>query len=150
RVAYSRFEGTSHAGGTLSGCDGHGTLNSHIIGNYDGYTGFQHVDSAGYSYGVGVCPFVKIGASVIFDNSVPNRDFTSPNYATMAGHAYGSGARISNNSWGSDVNGVYDFDAQSYDRLVRDAQSSVGGNQEMTFVFAAGNAGPCTPKNSQG
>lgn len=150
RVAYSRFEGTAHAGGTLSGCDGHGTLNSHIIGNYDGYTGFQHVDSAGYSYGVGVCPFVKVGASVIFDNSVPNRDFTSPNYVTMADHAYGSGARISNNSWGSDVNGIYDFDAQSYDKLVRDAQSSVGGNQEMTFVFAAGNAGPCTPRSSQG
>ncbi len=150
RVAYARFEGTPNTGGTLSGCDGHGTLNSHIIGNYDGYTGFQHQDSQGYSYGVGVCPFVKIGSSVIFDNSIPNRDYTNPNFFTMASHAYGSGARVSNNSWGSDVKGVYDFEAQAYDKLVRDAQSGTSGNQEMSFVFAAGNAGPCTPKNSQG
>ncbi len=150
RVAYVRIEGTLHSGGTLSGCDGHGTLNGHIIGNYDGYTGFQHVDSEGYSYGVGVCPFVKVGSSVIFDNSAPGRDYTSPNFSTMASDAYGSGARVGNNSWGTDLKGVYTFDSQTYDRLVRDAQSGVSGNQEMTFVFAAGNAGPCTPKSSQG
>jgi hypothetical protein len=68
----------------------------------------------------------------------------------MASDAYGSGARISNNSWGTDVNGDYDFDSQTYDKLVRDAQSSVSGNQEMIFAFAAGNAGPCTPRKSQG
>ena len=150
RVAYSRFEPQNHVTGTLSGCDGHGTLNSHIIANFDNYTGFQHRDSAGYSYGVGVCPFVKVGASVIFDNSVPNNDYTDPNFNTMASDAYGSGARISNNSWGSDVNGDYDIDSQTYDKLVRDAQSGVSGNQEMIFAFAAGNAGPCTPKKSQG
>ena len=33
-------------------------------------------------------------------------------------------------------------EAQAYDALVRDAQSSVAGNQEMVIVFAAGNAGP--------
>ena len=150
RVAYNRVEGTLHPGGTLAGCDGHGTLNTHIIGNYDAYTGFQHRDSAGYSYGIGVCPFVKVGSSVIFDNSVLNNDYTSPNFNTMASDAYGSGARISNNSWGSDVNGDYDFEAQTYDKLVRDAQAGVDGNQEMIFAFAAGNAGPCTPKKSQG
>src|SRR4029079_14686508 len=57
---------------------------------------------------------------------------------------------ISNNSWGSDVNGDYDFDSQTYDKLVRDAQSGVDGNQEMIFALPAGNAGPCTPKKSQG
>jgi len=150
RVAYSRFEPQNHVTGTLSGCDGHGTLNSHIIANFDAYTGFQHQDAAGYSYGLGICPFVKVGASVIFDNSIPNNDYTSPNFNTMASDAYGSGARVSNNSWGSDVNGDYDFEAQTYDKLVRDAQSSVNGNQEMIFAFAAGNAGPCTPKKSQG
>src|SRR3569833_3133297 len=68
----------------------------------------------------------------------------------MASDAYGSGARISNNSWGTDVNGDYDFESQTYDKLVRDSQSGTPGNQEMIFAFAAGTAGPCTPKKSQG
>ena len=146
RVAYARVEGTLNPGGTLSGCDGHGALNAHIVGNYDDFTGSQHQDSEGYSYGVGVCPFVKMGSSVIFDNSVLDQDFTSPDYPTMASDAYADGARVSNNSWGADVGGRYDIDAQTYDALVRDAQSGVNGNQEMTFAFAAGNAGPCNSK----
>src|SRR6185503_10131357 len=97
RVAYTRVEGTLNPGGTLAGCDGHGTLNSHIIANFDNYTGFQHQDTEGYSYGLGVCPFVKVGSSVIFDNSDPtNGDYTNPNFRTMASDAYGSGARVSN------------------------------------------------------
>ena len=151
RVAYNRIEGKINPRGTLAGCDGHGTLNTHIIANFDNYTGFQHQDSEGYSYGVGVCPFVKVGSSVIFDNSDPtNGDYTNPNFNTMASDAYDSGARVSNNSWGSDVNGDYDFESQTYDRLVRDAQAGVDGNQEMMFVFAAGNAGPCTAKKFRG
>src|SRR5581483_4992544 len=76
RVAYNRLEGTSHGGSTLAGCDGHGTLNTHIIAGYNFLTnGFPHADSAGYLYGLGVCPFVKVGSSVIFDPST----FTSPN-----------------------------------------------------------------------
>ena len=143
RLAYEGIEGTLNPGGTTAGCDGHGALNSHIIADYDAFTGFQHQDSDGFSYGVGVCPFVKIGSSVIFDNSVPNDDFTNPDYNSLASHAYGRGARVSNNSWGSDVAGEYTFEAQTYDALVRDAQADVAGNQEMTFAFAAGNAGPC-------
>jgi hypothetical protein len=143
RLAYARIEGTLNPGGTLAGCDGHGALNTHIIGNYDAFTGPQHQDSAGFSYGVGVCPFVNVGSSVIFDNSIPNNDYTYPDYTTLASDAYQSGARVSNNSWGSDVGGDYDMVAQTYDALVRDAQPGVSGNQEMTFAFAAGNAGPC-------
>ncbi|HXS68765.1 MAG TPA: S8 family serine peptidase, partial [Candidatus Polarisedimenticolia bacterium] len=143
RVAYYRLEGTLNPGGTLAGCDGHGALNGHIIGNYDNFTGFQHQAADGYSYGIGICPFVKLGSSVIFDNSVPDDDYTFPDFNTLASDAYGSGARISSDSWGVDVGGAYDFEAQTYDKLVRDAQSGVDGNQEMSFVFAAGNAGPC-------
>ncbi len=143
RVAYYRIEGTLNPGGTLAGCDGHGALNAHIIGDYDNFTGFQHQDSAGFSYGVGVCPFVKLGSSVIFDNSDPNNDYTFPDFNTMASDAYASGAKVSSDSWGADVGGKYDFEAQTYDSLVRDAQASVDGNQEMSFAFAAGNAGPC-------
>jgi hypothetical protein len=143
RVAYNRLEGTPNAGSTLIGCDGHGNLNSHIIGGYDGLSGFPHTDSAGYHYGLGVCPFVKLGSSVIFDPT----NYTNPNFPNLQSQAYQSGARVSNNSWGADTAGAYDIDAQSYDALVRDAQPagstfSVAGNQEMVIVFAAGNAGP--------
>src|SRR6476660_2498524 len=67
RVLYNRLEGTRNAGSTLRGCDGHGTLNSHIIGGYDDLAGFPFTDSAGYHYGLGICPFVNLGSSVIFD-----------------------------------------------------------------------------------
>ena len=53
-----------------------------------------------------------------------------------------SGARISNNSWGTASSaGAYDTDAQAYDTLVRDVGASTG-NRQMVIVFAAGNAGP--------
>ena len=68
--------------------------------------------------------------------------------------AYANGARISSNSWGGSSS-YYTSDSQTYDRLVRDAQSGVSDNQEMTIVFAAGNDGstsgsvtePATAKN---
>ncbi|EEF60482.1 conserved repeat domain protein [Pedosphaera parvula Ellin514] len=143
RVIYNRLEGTANAGSTLSGCDGHGNLNTHIIGGYDNLAGFPFADSAGFHYGLGVCPFVKVGSSVVFDPS----NFTSPIYNNLIADAYHSGARVSNNSWGSSSAGAYDIDAQSYDALVRDAEQSgstfpVAGNQEMVIVFAAGNDGP--------
>ena len=156
RAVYARVEGTpSGSGSTTAGCDGHGTLNAHIIGGYNNSaSGFPHQDSAGYRYGLGIAPFVKLGASVIFDNSV-NRDnpevgdFTYPDYEDLASRAYRDGARVSGNSWGADTAGGYDVDAQQYDAIVRDAQQTGAavpnaGNQQMTFVFAAGNAGSGT------
>jgi hypothetical protein len=143
RVAYNRLVGTANSGSTLQGCDGHGNLNSHIIGGYDDLSGFPFADASGYHYGLGICPFVKVGSSVIFDPAT----FTSPNYANLQSQAYSDGARVSSDSWGGTGNGAYNTDAQSYDALVRDAQptgSAVpnAGNQEMVIVFAAGNAGP--------
>ena len=139
RVVYNRLEGSPNKNSTLQGCDGHGNLNAHIIGAYCDMTNFPHTDSGGYRYGLGVCPFVKLGSSVIFD---PNT-FTSPNYTVLQSQAYTNGARISANSWGSDVNGTYDSSAQAYDVLVRNSSTSfVGTNRQMVIVFAAGNAGP--------
>ncbi len=143
RVVYNRLEGTPNADSTIQGCDGHGNLNSHIIGGYNNRTGSPHTDSAGYRYGLGVCPFVKVGSSVIFDPG----SFTYPDYSDMISRAYRDGARISSDSWGADTAGEYDVDAQEYDALVRDAQPTNSavpnpGNQGMTIVFAAGNAGP--------
>jgi PKD repeat protein len=143
RVLYNRLLGSPNPGSTIQGCDGHGTLNSHIIAGYNDLTnGFPHMDSAGYHYGLGLCPFVKIGSSVIFDPDM----FTFPDYTDVQSQAYQDGARISNNSWGANVSGDYDLDSQQYDALVRDAQPagatySAPGNQEMVIVFAAGNAG---------
>ena len=145
RVIYNRLEGTpNNPGSTIKGCDGHGTLNTHIIAGYDDFPiGFPHTDVTGYHYGLGICPFMKVGSSVIFDPDF----FTFPNYANLQSKAYHDGARVSNNSWGANVQGDYDLDSQEYDALVRDAQPTgspfpVAGNQEMVIVFAAGNAGP--------
>ncbi|MBK8269631.1 MAG: S8 family serine peptidase [Planctomycetes bacterium] len=126
------------------GCDGHGNINAHIIGGYDNLAGFPFADASGFHYGLGVCPFVKIGSSGIFTTS---GSFTSPNYTTLQSNAYNNGARISSNSWGNTSGNTYNTDAQTYDSLVRDAQPAsspfpVAGNQEMTIVFAAGNSGP--------
>ena len=138
RVVYNRLEGTEHSGSTLQGCDGHGTLNTHIIAGYDNFTNaFPHTDAEGYFYGLGICPFVETGSSVVFDPST----FTYPNFTNLQTQAYNSGARISNNSWGSDVGGAYDSFAQAYDALVRDV-GSAGQNRQMIIVFAAGNRGP--------
>lgn len=142
RVVYNRLEGSPNAGSVTQAQDGHGNINAHIIGGQVNLSGTPHVDSSGYRYGLGVAPFVKVGGSIIFDTS----RFTSPDYDNLAARAYRDGARVSGNSWGADTAGAYDADAQNYDRLVRDAQPSgsavvAAGNQQMTFVFAAGNAG---------
>jgi Subtilase family len=144
RVAYARLQGTPNSGSTLKGCDGHGTLNAHIVGGYDNGAGFPFVDDEGFNYGLGVCPFVQLGSSVVFD---PNY-WTSPDFAQLESQAYESSARINNNSWGySDSDGEYGVASQEYDALVRDAQPAgssypTPGNQEMVIVFAVGDSGP--------
>ncbi len=71
RVVYNKLQGTPNPGSTLAGTDGHGTINAHILAGYDNYANvFPHTDSAGYFYGLGVCPFVKVGSSVIFDPGI--------------------------------------------------------------------------------
>lgn len=142
RVGYNRLIGTPHTG-TLQGCDGHGTIDAHIVAGYNAFAGFPFTDSEGYSYGLGIAPFVRVGSSVIFD---PN-SFTYPNFTELQSRAYADGARISANSWGQNNGGGYNTDSQIYDARVRDAQPAnavfpAPGNQEMVIVFSAGNAGP--------
>lgn len=142
RVAYVRLEGTPGFGSTLQGCDGHGTLNAHVVAGYSDRSGAPHADAAGFRYGLGVAPFVRVGGSVIFD---PNQ-FTSPDFEDLQSRAWADGMRISSNSWGAGT-ASYTADCQRYDALVRDAAPDASaaprpGNQEMVIVFAAGNAGP--------
>jgi subtilisin family serine protease len=146
RIIYNRLVGTPNPGSTLQGCDGHGTLNSHIVGGYVpsgtvngvNFDAFPHADASLFHYGRGMAPFVKIGSSVIFDPDT----FTFPSYENLESMAYNDSARISSNSWGAAVGGAYNSDSQRYDALVRDAQNGTSGNQEYTIVFTSGNSGP--------
>ena len=86
---------------------------------------------------------MKVGLSVIFKT---NGTFTNPSDSNLESQAYQAGMRISSNSWGAPVGGVYNTDSQAYDSLVRDAQPAgstfpTAGNQEYTIVFSAGNDG---------
>ena len=153
RITYSRLVGTpSGAESTIKGCDGHGTLNAHIVAGFvptgAPFNAFPHADASGFRFGLGIAPFVKVGASVIFDNGGGLfGDYTFPDFIELESRAYQDGARISSNSWGSNATGDYNIDAQAYDYLTRDAQpdgaaATAPGNQEMVLIFAAGNDGP--------
>ncbi|HEY6333271.1 MAG TPA: S8 family serine peptidase [Blastocatellia bacterium] len=121
---------------------GHGTLVASIAG---GYPNITTADPQNYLLGLGVAPSMQFGISRIFQSngSLPV-DFS---YSGAAAAASAAGAVISNDSWGVLTN-AYDSLAQEYDSIVRDAQPSVPGNQEMTFVFASGNFGPGGTVNS--
>ncbi len=99
--------------------------------------------------GVGVAPQGRI-SNVKFLGDDGFGSWVS--YGTLAESAWGQGARVSSNSWGSDAAGAYTSSAQQHDQLARDA-SATSGHQQMLFVFAAGNDGvtgigaPATAKN---
>jgi hypothetical protein len=147
RVQYARLEGTPNSPSTLQGCDGHGNLNSHIVAGYvpDAATlpsPSTHKDGSNFRYGLGVCPFVKVGSSVVFDPAY----YTDPSLPDLQARAYNDNARISTNSWGANTGGAYTTDDQTFDALVRDAQPATSvfptaGNQQMVVVFSAGNSG---------
>jgi hypothetical protein len=127
---------------------GHGTIVASVAA---GRGAIDREDAPGYMYGLGVDPWARVGVSRIFDRNgkLPG----TLRLTNVASAAYALGARISNNSWGNTSN-EYDATAQEYDALVRDARPTIPGNQEMVFVFSAGNGGagghissPATAKN---
>ncbi|HXG93447.1 MAG TPA: S8 family serine peptidase [Blastocatellia bacterium] len=161
RIAYLHdFSGDSHPTDptVLPAHDtaGHGTLNASIIGGFNDKSGSAFADSLGFRFGLGVAPFVQVGASKVFDD---DGDFTNATYATYISAAYRAGARISSNSWGAcdDIFcNLYADDSAIFDSLVRDADPDTFGNQGMTIIFSAGNDGdriaqsvsiPSTAKN---
>jgi subtilisin-like proprotein convertase family protein len=135
------------------GGGGHGNLNASIICGHNTLTGTAFEDAGGYNYGLGICPFVQVGNTKVFSNG-SGSTFTAAT-STRLNAAYAGGARISSNSWGYISGNSYNSDSQAHDVAVRDAQSGVGGNQELAIVFAAGNDGsaantvrpPATAKN---
>ena len=134
------FAVTPPGSATIStvGPDGHGNINASILGGYNDSSGTAFEDGFGFNYGLGISPYGRLANVRIFtpgfDNGFGN--------ASMVDDYYSRGARLSTNSWGADVFGSYDTFAQEYDALTRDARSGVAGNQELLFVFSAGNQGP--------
>lgn len=119
------------------GAGGHGTINAGIIA---GNPTIGMTDSAGYELGLGVVPQAEIYNTKIFSNAGPF-EIGSNTYADMSTAAYQAGARISSNSWGASTFGGYSADCAEFDALVRDADPATPGNQQMIYIFAAGNDG---------
>ncbi len=136
RIGYARYVGAFDDDAVPLDYPGHGTINASIVGGYNVDSAFPYVDADGYRFGLGVHPYARLGVTQIFAPA-----YTNPSFPVMLNRMYADGARISSNSWGS-YNNSYTADCQTYDSLVRDAQSSVQGNQEMTIVFSSGNKGP--------
>ncbi|MEK6299309.1 MAG: S8 family serine peptidase [Acidobacteriota bacterium] len=131
RVSYS-FNYTDSA----QDRSGHGSLVASIVA---GKGSSDYRDALGNMYGLGVDPSARLGVSKIFDSR--GRLPFQFSFTGAVSSAYAAGARLSNGSWGNELNS-YDATAKEYDSLARDAQPSVPGNQEMVFVFSAGNGGP--------
>lgn len=139
--------------GDAADCSGHGTLNAGVAGGSNTSSTADDEDAEGFNYDLGIAPRVQVGGSKIF-NCAGDFDLVSSS-TDLTASAYAKGARISNNSWGcGGCAGTYNADSQEYDALVRDADPSLAGNQEMVEVFAAGNDGPAadtigTPGNAK-
>ena len=120
-------------------CGGHGTHNAGIVAGLNTGAGATFEDAQGFNYGLGIAPRAVVGGSKIF--TCANTFGLVGTLTALATAAYNEGARISNNSWGSNVNGAYDVRSQEFDRIVRDAVPGTPGNQELVEFMSAGNAG---------
>jgi hypothetical protein len=138
-------------------CGGHGTNVASLAAGYNTISSApEYEDSSNYNHGLGIAPFARVGASKIFNcNGGVSQTWTP---AAVAAAAYAGGARISNNSWGTNGRdednaflwGEYTSRSAAYDQAVRDARPGGGadaGNQEMVEVFAAGNDGDDWPND---
>lgn len=123
---------------------GHGTHCAGIIAG-DASLRFldysSSVDSIGYYYGLGVAPKAKIVSEKIFSDSGM---WLGADPFELAVFAQINGAVISSNSWGADVQGAYDDFSMIYDILTRDSNPNIPGEQQILYVFAAGNSGPAS------
>ncbi|HKQ61972.1 MAG TPA: S8 family serine peptidase, partial [Candidatus Polarisedimenticolaceae bacterium] len=126
------------------GVGGHGHINTSIVGGYDVRAGSPYRDSDGFQRGMGLNPYGRMAGTKIFQN-FGGYDVSQcgGNDAGVIASSYTAGGRISSNSWGcAGCAGSYDDGAQAYDAGTRDALPGTAGNQELLFVFAAGNSGP--------
>ena len=124
-----------------AGTDGHGNINISIIGGYNNLSGAPYTDDDGYHRGLGINPFALMGNTKVFKDG-GYWDATETQEAQFVATNYHKGVRISSDSWGEANAGVYTSDSQNYDTWTRDSQPGVSGNQQVLYVFAAGNEGP--------
>lgn len=125
------------------GIDGHGHLNANIAGGYNAQITSPHIDANGFQRGQGVNPFGRLASTRIFNDSGSYDVSRCGSDLALVENSYTSGARISSNSWGQvPGTGIYNVSSQTYDTLTRDALPNTPGNQEMLFLFSAGNSGP--------
>lgn len=120
---------------------GHGT---HVAGSVvaNGMLGWGTVNEDGYLFGLGTAPGAKLVAQRVIDRT--GTLFLTEDFQQLARDAYREGVSVVNNSWGAEESGRYDSYAAEYDGLVRDSDFEAAGDQEMAYIFAAGNSGPGT------
>ncbi|HUD40870.1 MAG TPA: S8 family serine peptidase [Dokdonella sp.] len=138
RVVYFTNCSSASAPGDVGG---HGSLNAGIVAGFDARSGAPFQDADGWLRGQGVNPFGRVGSTAIF---VPGFDTSACGNgpAGLIRANWRAGARISNNSWGSNPPpATYEAVQQAYDAGVRDADATQAGNQDMIYVMAAGNLG---------
>jgi hypothetical protein len=142
--------GTAHPDllGTIAGVDnatsdvlgdsgaGHGSINAGIVAG-TGATGWT--DASGFEPGLGIAPEAQVFGTKIFANN-SRFDVNSRSFSDLAAAAVAAGCSVSSNSWGALFPGDYDFAAAEFDALARDAHPAPG-QQPLTLVFSAGNAG---------
>ena len=125
------------------GPDGHGHINISIAGGYDTRGGFPFQDPNGLPARPGDQPLRPLWPERA--SSIPGFDLSACG-GTDTGlieSIQDNGAQISSNSWGcAGCAGTYDDSSQAFDVGVRDADLTESGNQELIFVFSAGNDGP--------
>ncbi len=119
---------------TVPDYDGHGT---HVVGTFIGDgTASPLVERGGAGLAL---------TNAVFSGMAPRarafvQDYGLPDWVLQRNTAL-AGALISNNSWGFGGDNDYDIFAASYDAAVRDSMPGVTGEQEVAYVFAAGNEG---------
>jgi hypothetical protein len=126
------------------GLDGHGHINVSIAGGYDATTGSPYQDSNGFNLGLGINPYGRFAGTRVFnDNAYFNVSKCGHTDTGLIKSIQDSGAQISSNSWGCGplCYDEYDDSSQAFDAGVRDADLNESGNQELIFIFSAGNDG---------
>ncbi len=119
---------------TVPDYDGHGT---HVIGTFIGDGTMSPLQSGEAAMGS--------LTNAIFSGMAPRARAFVQNLqladAVLQRRTAEQGALISNNSWGFAGDNDYDIFAAIYDSGVRDSMPGVTGEQEVAYVFAAGNEG---------
>jgi hypothetical protein len=126
--------------GLPDGADEH-SHGTHVAGIIAGNAATGEADGLGARYGLGVASGAHIVSQRIFDDT-GGFTYTNASFEQLTRDAVNAGALVGNNSWGEDTQGRYDLSAMEFDALVRDANTSMAGDQPYILEFSAGNAGP--------